>query len=59
VRKESVLVCLPGNYPAYYEMIRDAILGSGTNPVTAEEAMTVMSLLEQGSQSPGPGRANG
>jgi len=55
-RKESVLACLPGNYPAYYEKVRDAVLGSGTNPVTAEEAIAVMSLLEQGLQPPDPGR---
>ncbi len=51
VRRDSSLTCEPGNYPAYYAGIRDAMLGVGPNPVTAEEAIAVMSLLEQGAQS--------
>jgi predicted dehydrogenase len=43
--------CEPGNYPAYYAGIRDAILGRGPNPVTVEEAVAVMTLLEAGIQS--------
>lgn len=56
-RKESVRTGLPGNYPAYYEKVRDAVLGSGTNPVTAEEAIAVMSLLEPGLQPPNSGKS--
>ena len=52
-RKDSALGCEPGNYPAYYEGIRAALLGTGPNPVTADEAIAVMSLLEQGLQNSG------
>ncbi|WP_410015051.1 oxidoreductase [Sodalis sp. C49] len=38
----------PGNYPAYYAGIRDAILGVGENPVTAASAIQVMELIELG-----------
>ncbi|HEY0208203.1 oxidoreductase [Acerihabitans sp.] len=38
----------PGNYPAYYAAIRDAILGVGENPVTAASAIQVMELIELG-----------
>ena len=48
--------CLPGNYPAYYEAVRDAIRGTGPNPVTAEEAVVVMRLIELGLQSAREGR---
>jgi len=51
VRTESSLPCLPGNYPAYYERLREAILGGGENPVTADDAIAVMDLLEQGLRS--------
>jgi predicted dehydrogenase len=43
--------CEPGNYPAYYAGIRDALLGKGPNPVTVEEAVAVITLLETGIQS--------
>ena len=39
---------LPGCYSAYYGALRDAILGRGPNPVTAEEALRVMQLIELG-----------
>ena len=42
---------LPGNYPAYYAGVRDAILGNGENPVTAAEAIRVMELIELGQES--------
>jgi len=45
------LPCLPGDYPAYYAGVRDAILGVGPNPVTAAEATRVIGLLELGLQS--------
>ena len=56
VRKDSHLACQPGNYPAYYVSIRDAVLGVGENPVTVDEAIAVMTLLEQGTQSLGSRR---
>jgi scyllo-inositol 2-dehydrogenase (NADP+) len=48
---EETLLTIPGNYPAYYAGIRDAITGDGSNPVTAEEAIQVMELIELGLQS--------
>ena len=41
----------PGNYPAYYAGIRDALLGRSPNPVPATEALAVMALLDLGRQS--------
>jgi hypothetical protein len=38
----------PGRYVAYYEALRDALLGHGPNPVAPEEAAQVMALLELG-----------
>ena len=37
---------LPGKYLGYYEALRDALLGKGPNPVTGEQALTVMKVLE-------------
>ncbi|SFM98909.1 scyllo-inositol 2-dehydrogenase (NADP+) [Izhakiella capsodis] len=48
---EKSLLTIPGNYPAYYAAIRDAIKGDGANPVSAEEAIQVMELIELGLQS--------
>ena len=41
----------PGNYRAYYEGVRDAIRGTGPNPVPATDALQVMRLIEAGVQS--------
>jgi len=38
----------PGNYPAYYAGIRDALNGRAENPVTAKDAIAVMELIEAG-----------
>ena len=43
--------CIAGDYPAYYSAVRDAICGLGPNPVTADEGIAVMGLLELGLQS--------
>ena len=40
-----------GAYQAYYAGVRDAILGSGANPVTAAQALMVMRLLDAGRAS--------
>ncbi|MBD8165824.1 oxidoreductase [Erwinia persicina] len=48
---ENTLLTIPGNYPAYYAAIRDAVNGVGENPVKAEEAIQVMELIELGLQS--------
>lgn len=45
---EKPLLTIPGNYPAYYAAIRDAINGEGVNPVPASEAIEVMALIELG-----------
>ncbi|PHM65402.1 dehydrogenase [Xenorhabdus stockiae] len=42
---------LPGNYGAYYAAVRDAILAGKPNPVTAEEAILIMKLIEAGEKS--------
>lgn len=51
VLAQKTLPTIPGNYPAYYVAIRDAINGQGENPVTAEQAIRVMELIELGMQS--------
>lgn len=48
---EQPLLTLPGNYPAYYAAIRDAINGDGANPVPAAEAIAVMEMIELGIES--------
>ena len=42
---------LPGNYPAYYSALRDAVHGTGVNPVPPEDAIQVMALIELGARS--------
>jgi len=42
---------LPGDYLAYYMGIRDALAGEGENPVSADDALAVMQLLEVGLDS--------
>ncbi|KAB8313558.1 oxidoreductase [Erwinia endophytica] len=48
---EKTLLTSPGNYPAYYAAIRNALNGTGDNPVTVAEAIQVMELIELGLQS--------
>lgn len=50
ISEESWLT-LPGNYPAYYAAIRDALNGIGVNPVPAGQAMQIMQLIELGLES--------
>ncbi|MDB5441452.1 MAG: oxidoreductase domain protein [Caulobacteraceae bacterium] len=40
-----------GNYSAYYAAIRDAIQGRGPNPVTPDQAILTMRVLEAGKRS--------
>lgn len=42
---------LRGNYLAYYEAVRDALLHGKLNPVPPEEALQVMQVLETGEES--------
>ncbi|MCT2387225.1 oxidoreductase [Erwinia pyrifoliae] len=48
---EKTLLTIPGNYPAYYAGIRDAVNGTGENPVKVAEAIQVMEIIELGLQS--------
>ncbi len=47
---------LPGNYPAYYAGVRDAILEGSPNPVPLEDAVRVIELLEAAVRSAESGR---
>lgn len=40
-----------GDYPAFYAAMRDAILGKGPPPVTADQALTVMRIIDAGRRS--------
>lgn len=48
---EETLLTSPGNYPAYYAAIRDALNGTGENPVPASQAIQIMELIELGIES--------
>lgn len=41
----------PGDYVAYYAAVRDCIAGTGANPVTGDEALRVMQVIEAGLRS--------
>lgn len=47
---------VPGNYPAYYQAVRDAIGKGARNPVPPEEALAVMTVLDLAGQSAAEGR---
>jgi len=49
--RTQALPSLDGDYPAYYRGVRDAILGKEPNPVTPQQALTVMRLLDAGRRS--------
>lgn len=51
-----VIIGAPGDYPAYYAAIRDALLGHGPNPVPPEEALAVMELIDLAARSAAEGR---
>ncbi|WP_244177879.1 Gfo/Idh/MocA family oxidoreductase, partial [Streptomyces atriruber] len=42
---------LPGDYPAYYAAVADALRGTGENPVTAHEAAAALDVLEAARRS--------
>jgi scyllo-inositol 2-dehydrogenase (NADP+) len=47
---------LPGNYPAYYQAIRDAILHGNPNPVNPDQTLIAMRILELAAESSRSGR---
>lgn len=51
VRTTREQASLPGDYPAYYAAVRDAIVEAAPNPVPARQAIAVMELLELGLES--------
>jgi len=46
--QEEALPSPDGAYPDYYAGVRDAILGTGPNPVTPEQALLTMRVLDAG-----------
>lgn len=48
---EETLLTIPGNYPAFYAAVRDALNGTGENPVPASQAIQIMELIELGIES--------
>ncbi len=48
---------LRGNYPAYYPAVAKALVGQGRNPVTPQQAVAVMEVLEAGLASAATGQA--
>lgn len=53
---EQIVPRQPGDYRRFYELMRDAILGDGPPPVTPDEALAVMRVLDAGRQSSETGR---
>ena len=46
----------PGDQRCYYVTLREALHGTGPNPVTPEQASTVMAIMEAAAQSDREGR---
>jgi predicted dehydrogenase len=46
-----------GDYRQFYERLRDALQGAGSNPVPAEQALPVMAVVEAAIKSAAEGRA--
>ena len=47
---------VPGDYRAFYAQFRDAMLGVAEAPVSTEQALQLMRLLEAGAESARSGR---
>ena len=54
--EQEVLAAADGDYRRYYEGVRDAILGTGPNPVPPAEAVAVMAVIAAGEESAASGR---
>jgi predicted dehydrogenase len=54
-QSEEIVMPL-GQYMAYYEGVRDAILGLAPNPVTPAEGLLIMQIVEAAQQSADAGR---
>ncbi len=54
---EERVARVPGDYRAFYEGVRDAVRHGGAAPVTPEEALAVMRVLDAGRESGRSGRA--
>jgi predicted dehydrogenase len=57
--RSETLPLEPGDYPAYYAGVRDAILGRAPNPVPPGEALAVQRLLDLGAASAAQRREQG
>jgi len=44
----SAVTASPGNYLAYYAAVAAALRGEAANPVTADQAIAVMEVIEAG-----------
>jgi scyllo-inositol 2-dehydrogenase (NADP+) len=44
--EQKAVANLPGDYSCYYRAIRDALLNGGSNPVSADEVVEVMRMIE-------------
>jgi predicted dehydrogenase len=48
---ERAVPGIPGDYRAFYAGVRDAIRSGAPNPVTGDQALAVMQLIERGLRS--------
>ncbi|RYF81180.1 MAG: oxidoreductase [Comamonadaceae bacterium] len=55
--QDSIVANRPGNYVDFYAAVRDAIRGTGANPVPPDQAVALMELLDLGARSAREGRA--
>ena len=49
--KVEIVESIPGDYPRFYAAMRDAILHGGPAPVSPQQALDVMAMLEWGLES--------
>ncbi len=56
IAKPRTLKATPGDYTRYYAGLRDAVLHGAASPVTADDALRVMELIDLGLLSAHQGR---